>query len=334
MDPKDFPKHYGGNLDWEWGQLPHIDQETREALETDGKPGWVRGPALWLEHKRVVVGSEHGKPRKSDKEIEEMKPVVYAADWTAEPVHPERRASSGSHEKEKIAPPNVPPLEKRPSEHAISAAKKASEGVPPAAVVGGGVAGAAAAEEAVTAATHANNKVEPPKPQNSIKAENIKTAPSGDPVNMVPPQEQAAFPEQTAEYLKKDKVEPMQNGTVDVKPTNTDTKDHASQLPAASTHTVSKPLPNGTSGTATPPPGIPAPGPTPQHTVEVTKAVAHKLEGESVSTIPADANGSLPHPNVVVATDKSKGLAIEEEKLEAVDGERPAMQRFVTAAEF
>ncbi|KIW26774.1 uncharacterized protein PV07_06583 [Cladophialophora immunda] len=95
MDTKDFPKRYGGDLNWDWGDLPHLDDETRTALEKDGNKGWVRGPCLWLDGQRVPVGSEKGKLRRPTVDIEKMKPVVYAADYTEFPVHPEKKVSSG-----------------------------------------------------------------------------------------------------------------------------------------------------------------------------------------------------------------------------------------------
>ena len=96
MDSKDFPKRYGGDLAWEWGDLPHLDQETRAALEKDGNKGWVRGPNLWLEGQRVVVGSVRGKLRRPDTEVESKLPIVYAADYTETPVHPDRKLSKAS----------------------------------------------------------------------------------------------------------------------------------------------------------------------------------------------------------------------------------------------
>lgn len=89
-----IPKKYGGKLDWKWGDLPHMGPEEMKAVEKDGKKGWIAGPALWLDNERIVVGNEKGKPRRSDKEIAEKKPVVYAADYTEIPVHEGRRSTS------------------------------------------------------------------------------------------------------------------------------------------------------------------------------------------------------------------------------------------------
>jgi hypothetical protein len=73
--------------------LPHMDEESLRAVQKDGRSGWVDGPCLWLDHKRFAVGSVDGKPRRPDSEIAALKPVVYAADKTDEPVHPNAAAS-------------------------------------------------------------------------------------------------------------------------------------------------------------------------------------------------------------------------------------------------
>lgn len=102
MDPASIPKKYGGKLNWQWGDIPDLDEETRSALERDGNRGWVKGPALWLNNERIVVGSENGKLRRSEKEIAEKKPIVYAADYTEDPVHPEKRLSVVSASKKSL----------------------------------------------------------------------------------------------------------------------------------------------------------------------------------------------------------------------------------------
>ena len=64
IDPDDFPKRYGGNLDWDFGQPPHLDKPAKEALERDGTTGWIYGPCLWENGQRVPVGTVKGKPRR------------------------------------------------------------------------------------------------------------------------------------------------------------------------------------------------------------------------------------------------------------------------------
>jgi len=268
METRDFPKRYGGDLDWEWGDLPHLDDETRAAVEKDGNKGWVRGPCQWLDGKRLVVGSEKGKLRTSDEEIERRRPIVYAADYTHLPVHPGKGLSDVSAH-----------IGKTGANGTAEAHHDAEEA---AATAGGGA----------TAATLIESRTNEEQP----------SAPAT-----------AAAPTPAAQAVSE---EPSR---------------------------ISSPHPH--------PPAQPQPGPIPAHAVAMTQAVVEKMQGESVSVIPATANGHANgtglggHPEVVVASDPSKGLAIEAEKLALtdIDGgdekekerglERPPMERFVTAAE-
>jgi CRAL/TRIO domain len=64
IDPDDFPKRYGGNLDWDFGMVPNLDDAAREAVEKNGSKGWITGPCLWEHDQRVPVGTVNGKPRR------------------------------------------------------------------------------------------------------------------------------------------------------------------------------------------------------------------------------------------------------------------------------
>jgi hypothetical protein len=72
MDPSSIPKQYGGNLDWEWGDVPNLDGPARGlagGLEIPpkgrgGKPDFVRGPLLFDGDKVRVLGTVDGKPRR------------------------------------------------------------------------------------------------------------------------------------------------------------------------------------------------------------------------------------------------------------------------------
>ena len=66
MHPDDFPKQYGGNLDWEWGHNPALGEAEKEATCRDGHREWIPGPCLWVDEKRVAVGSVHGKDRRAN----------------------------------------------------------------------------------------------------------------------------------------------------------------------------------------------------------------------------------------------------------------------------
>jgi hypothetical protein len=295
MEAKDFPKRYGGDLDWEWGNLPDLDKETRAAVEKDGNKGWIRGPCQWLDGKRLVVGSEKGKLRTSDEEIEKRRPIVYAADYTHVPVHPGKGLSDVSAQNGKTGANGTAEAHHRAEEAATTAA------------VGG-----------ATAATMIESRTNNEEQQSLASAAVPAPAPAAAPA----PTLGAATTAQS--------VAPPPPST-----TTTTTPQEPSRLLSSA---VTYPHP----------PSQPQPGPIPAHAVAVTQAVVERMQGESVSVIPATANGHADgtgHPEVVVASDPSKGLAIEAEKLAIIEQQtegvgdakglapRPPMERFVTAAE-
>ncbi|KAL2220143.1 putative phosphatidylinositol transporter [Thermoascus aurantiacus ATCC 26904] len=72
MDPSSIPKQYGGELDWEWGDMPNLDEPARQlagGLEIppkpgEKKPGFVKGPVLFKGDHIEVLGTEGGKNRR------------------------------------------------------------------------------------------------------------------------------------------------------------------------------------------------------------------------------------------------------------------------------
>jgi CRAL/TRIO domain len=86
IHPDDFPKKYGGNLDWEFGMTPHLDQAALAAVEKNGSRGWIEGPCLWEQNQRVAVGTVGGKPRRPSK-VEPI-PVPAQAENKVEQAHP------------------------------------------------------------------------------------------------------------------------------------------------------------------------------------------------------------------------------------------------------
>lgn len=336
MAPESIPQKYGGKLDWSWGSLPDLDDELRAILEQDGNKGWVRGPALWLNNERVVVGSENGKLRRSDKEIAEKKPIVYAADYTEEPVHPEKRLSIVSaHKKsldingqpnEKVVLDHPSPLPESPN--APQEDKQLGHLAPSAAAV-------------APAAAETNRPATPQKKEipTHLNADNVRTSPMGD-SQVHLPDSQPAPPATTAEYISPTpsrvqvNSDPSQKEHLETE--EAQAAEAGSVAAATAATTTVPPQPSTPQQMSSPPPGHAQPGPLPAHTAEINRTIASKLEQESTVTIPASANGLLPHPEVVVASDASKGLAMEEDKL-ALKGdkttERPQPERFVTAQE-
>jgi hypothetical protein len=214
-----------------------------------------------LDGKRVPVGSEKGKPRRPIPDVEKLKPVVYAADYTETPVHPEKKLSIVSKAR---VPSGAEPAHHQAEEHAAEAT------------------GGATAANIIATETNSEQAAQVPQPQ----------SPEPQPV-----------------------------------PSTTSTSEVYAH-----------------------PPSQPQPGPVPDYRVALTSAIDNKLADESVSIIPPTANGhanghatapSEGGPEVVVASDLSKGLAIEAEKLQITDdphqkeggAQRPGIERFVTAQE-
>lgn len=69
--PENLPRKYGGDLDWEYGDVPDVDGEIREVLgeEVFGEGG-LTGPIRWVVERKgeigraVKVGSVGGKDRR------------------------------------------------------------------------------------------------------------------------------------------------------------------------------------------------------------------------------------------------------------------------------
>ncbi|KAF2018518.1 CRAL/TRIO domain-containing protein [Aaosphaeria arxii CBS 175.79] len=75
IDPDSIPKKYGGNLDFEWGNMPVLEPAIEQAIhwespaQQNGKNTFPIGPMKWEhgengEMKAIAVGSEDGQPRR------------------------------------------------------------------------------------------------------------------------------------------------------------------------------------------------------------------------------------------------------------------------------
>ncbi|RPB26219.1 CRAL/TRIO domain-containing protein [Terfezia boudieri ATCC MYA-4762] len=72
--PENLPKKYGGDLDWDYGDVPDVDEEIREVVGEDVfADGGLTGPVRWvvggkgMVGRAVKVGSIGGKDRRGDK---------------------------------------------------------------------------------------------------------------------------------------------------------------------------------------------------------------------------------------------------------------------------
>ena len=72
MDPSSFPKAYGGELDWQWGDMPNLDEPARELLQGLEQPAAegqtkreiLKGPMMFKGDKIEVLGTEGDKERR------------------------------------------------------------------------------------------------------------------------------------------------------------------------------------------------------------------------------------------------------------------------------
>ncbi|OJJ48400.1 hypothetical protein ASPZODRAFT_130424 [Penicilliopsis zonata CBS 506.65] len=73
MDPTSFPKQYGGELDWQWGDMPNLDEPARDLVsqivstpEGEGSthPTLIKGPVLFKGTEIEILGKVDGKSRK------------------------------------------------------------------------------------------------------------------------------------------------------------------------------------------------------------------------------------------------------------------------------
>lgn len=72
MDPASFPKKYGGELDWKWGDMPNLDDASRELLQGLEQPlvegqkrkDILKGPVLFEGDHLSVLGTVDGKERR------------------------------------------------------------------------------------------------------------------------------------------------------------------------------------------------------------------------------------------------------------------------------
>ncbi|KAJ5398688.1 hypothetical protein N7465_009177 [Penicillium sp. CMV-2018d] len=72
MEPSSIPKSYGGKLDWSWGDMPNLDDPSRELLRgieqplADGqtRKDILKGPVLFNGDHLQVLGTVDGKERR------------------------------------------------------------------------------------------------------------------------------------------------------------------------------------------------------------------------------------------------------------------------------
>ncbi|KAK2756540.1 hypothetical protein FQN54_005433 [Arachnomyces sp. PD_36] len=111
MEPSSFPKQYGGELDWNWGDMPKLDEAATEATggglyvpkgEGSDEKEYVKGPVVWHGDKVEVLGSVDGKERRVEIKVPEKKESTVAAEGEKEA--PTTEESKGDEKKENKPP--------------------------------------------------------------------------------------------------------------------------------------------------------------------------------------------------------------------------------------
>ncbi|KAJ5665166.1 uncharacterized protein N7477_007614 [Penicillium maclennaniae] len=70
MEPSSIPKQYGGELEWQWGDMPNLDEPAKAKLQgieqtsPEGKKEMLKGPMLFKGDHIEVLGSQSGKDRR------------------------------------------------------------------------------------------------------------------------------------------------------------------------------------------------------------------------------------------------------------------------------
>ncbi|KAI1983429.1 hypothetical protein LOZ53_005858 [Ophidiomyces ophidiicola] len=137
MEPSSIPKRFGGELDWEWEDMPNLDEPARELVGTlenlgptaDGeltttnieketskteeerKKNFTKGPIAWVKDRIEIFGSIGGKTRRKTVHVEQKqqlndKPALDSNHNT------EETTSSASTLSTPITPVLVPEVEK------------------------------------------------------------------------------------------------------------------------------------------------------------------------------------------------------------------------------
>lgn len=102
MEPSSIPKSYGGELDWSWGDMPNLDDPSRELLHgieqplADGqtRKNILKGPVLFNGDHLQVLGTVDGKERR---EIVPIPKTQASVESKANPADSaEKEASNGA----------------------------------------------------------------------------------------------------------------------------------------------------------------------------------------------------------------------------------------------
>lgn len=105
MEPSSIPKSYGGKLDWSWGDMPNLDDPSRELLRSIEQPladgqtrkDILKGPVLFNGDHLQVLGTVDGKERREVVSIPKTQALVGSEANSADSA--EKAAPNGAETK-------------------------------------------------------------------------------------------------------------------------------------------------------------------------------------------------------------------------------------------
>jgi hypothetical protein len=114
MDPASIPKQYGGELEWQWGDMPNLDEPASALLQgaqvqgEGDKKSLLKGPMLFKGDQIEVVGTENGKDRRNTipvPQTQQQKPTSETNENADKPIESASDAESTPvpTENEKVA---------------------------------------------------------------------------------------------------------------------------------------------------------------------------------------------------------------------------------------
>ncbi|KAJ5832055.1 hypothetical protein N7474_000366 [Penicillium riverlandense] len=142
MEPSSIPKSYGGELDWQWGEAPNLDEPARELLQGIEQPlaegqtrkGILKGAMVFKGDKIEVLGTEDGKERrmtipvperKEQRQQEEDKPTTNGDTTADKPANgdvTEPKEATIANDSEKTALENINQISESQAPTATAAA--------------------------------------------------------------------------------------------------------------------------------------------------------------------------------------------------------------------
>lgn len=112
MELSSIPKQYGGELEWQWGEMPNADSEAENFLqgvqegptEDQTKKQLLKGPMLFNGTHIDVLGTENGKERRKTVPVPQTEKPSQPSEEKGESESESKTAESSETATADIAP--------------------------------------------------------------------------------------------------------------------------------------------------------------------------------------------------------------------------------------